>query len=58
MTENELELIRAIRESDDPAKAMETAMDMLSRFVAGESVESIAASYSLVQTATGSFVAA
>jgi hypothetical protein len=53
MTENERELIRIVRESDDPAKALEVMMDMLTRCVAGESPESIAESYGLVKTATG-----
>ena len=29
MTENEMEMIRIIRSSKDPAKAMEVALDML-----------------------------
>ena len=53
MTENEMELIRIFREADDPVKALEVAMDMLTRCVAGESIESIAASYGLKQTDTG-----
>lgn len=55
MTENEMELIRTIRNSKDPAKAMVTAMDMIARFVAGESLEDIAASYGIVMTADGRF---
>ena len=53
MTENEKELIRIIREAKDPAKMQEVVTDMLTRYVAGESIESIAASYGLVKTATG-----
>ena len=53
MTENEMELIRIFREADDPVKALEVAMDMLTRCVAGKSIESIAASYGLKQTDTG-----
>jgi hypothetical protein len=55
MTENEMELIRTIRNSKDPAKAMATAVDMIARFVAGESLEDIAASYGIVMTADGRF---
>ena len=55
MTENEMELIRTIRNSKDPAKAMVTAEDMIARFVAGESLEDIAASYGIVMTADGRF---
>ena len=53
MTENEMELIRTIRNSKDPAKAMAKAEDMIARFVAGESLEDIAASYGIVMTADG-----
>ena len=53
MTDIEMELIRIIREADDPAKAREVMMDMLTRCVAGESIESISTSYGLEQTATG-----
>lgn len=55
MTENEMELIRTIRTSKDPAKAMVAAVDMIARFVAGESLEDIAASYGIVMTADGRF---
>ena len=55
MTENEMELIRTIRNSKDPAKAMVTAVEMITRFVAGESLEDIAASYGIVMTADGRF---
>lgn len=58
MTENEMELLRIIREADDPAKMAEVMLDMLTRCVAGESAESIAASYGLIKTATGSYVMA
>lgn len=53
MTENEKKLIRILREADDPTKAWEVTLDMLTRCVAGESLESIAASYGLVKTVTG-----
>ena len=53
MTENEKKLIRILREADDPIKAWEVMADILTRCVAGESIKSIAASYSLKQTATG-----
>ena len=53
MNENEKELIRIFREADDPTKAAEVMMDMLTRCVAGESIESIAASYGLKQADTG-----
>ena len=47
MSKNEIELIRTIRESADPAKAMEMAMTMLARIVAGESMGSVATSYGI-----------
>lgn len=47
MTNNELELIRMIRESADPAKAMVVAVDMMLRIIAGEDAQSIAASYGI-----------
>jgi hypothetical protein len=53
MTENEKKLIRILREADDPTKVAEVMMDILTRCVAGESLESIAESYGLVKTATG-----
>ena len=53
MTDIEMELIRIFREADDPVKALEVAMDMLTRYVAGESIESISTSYGLEQTAAG-----
>jgi hypothetical protein len=55
MTENEKELIRIIRNSKDPAKAMARVVDMIAKFVAGESLEDIAASYGIVMTADGRF---
>ena len=55
MTENEKELIRIIRNSKDPAKAMARVVDMIARFVAGESLEDIAASYGIAMTADGRF---
>lgn len=53
MTENEKNLIRILREADDPIKAWEVMADMLTRCVAGESLESIAESNGLIKTATG-----
>lgn len=47
MRECEMELLRVIRESPDQEKAMEVALDIVSRCVAGEEMESIAASYGL-----------
>ena len=47
MTHNEKQLIEMLREAPDPARAMKTAADILSRCAAGESLESIAASYGL-----------
>ena len=47
MTHNETQLIEMLREAPDPTRAMETAVDILSRYAAGESLESIAASYGL-----------
>ena len=55
MTENEKELIRIIRNSKDPAKAMARVVDMIARLVAGESLEDIAASYGIMMTADGRF---
>ena len=55
MTENEKELIRIIRNSKDPAKVMARVVDMIAKFVAGESLEDIAASYWIVMTAYGIF---
>lgn len=45
MTDIETKVINIIRESKDPAKAMEWAIDILTRMENGESLESIAASY-------------
>ena len=36
MTENEMELIRLIRESKDPAKAMVTAVEIICQFLQGQ----------------------
>lgn len=47
MRDCERELLEIIRESKDPAKAIIIDTDILSRCVAGESMESIAASYGL-----------
>lgn len=47
MRDCERELLEIIQKSKDPAKAIATATDILSRCVAGESMESIAASYGL-----------
>ena len=44
MTEKDAKIIRLIRESKDPEKAMDIALDLLTRLLAGESIESIAAS--------------
>lgn len=58
MTEFEMKLIRVIRESEDPAKTIEMITDMVCRIIAGEDVESIAASYGLVMDASGKFAKA
>ena len=55
MTENERILIRAIRESANPGKAIDVAVDILSRCVTGENMESIAASYGLTRTSNSCF---
>lgn len=55
MRECEMELLRVIQEAPNPEKAMNVAMDILSRCVAGEDMESIAASYGIVMTADGRF---
>ena len=47
MNHNETQLIKMLREAPDPAKATETAVDILTRCAAGESLESIVASYNL-----------
>lgn len=47
MTGNEMEMIRIIRNSKDPAKALYIAIDILSRFLAGETQKSIIASYDI-----------
>lgn len=45
MSDCEREILRIIRESKDPSKAADIAMDILSRCVAGESMGSITVSY-------------
>ncbi len=45
MRECELELLRTIRDSEDPDKAIALAVDVLQRIIAGEDAQSIAASY-------------
>lgn len=45
MRECELELLRVIQESPNPENTMKVALDIMSRCVAGEGMESIAASY-------------
>ena len=47
MTHNEKELIKLIQEAPDPAKAAQTMMDMMIRYIGGEDLKSIANSYSL-----------
>lgn len=44
LTKNELDLILTIKNSSDPAKALYIAIDILSRYLAGESPESIMSS--------------
>lgn len=58
MSKFERELIRVIRESEDPAKTIEMVADMVCRLIAGEDEQSIAASYGLVRDASGKFVKA
>ncbi len=58
MTQNEIELIRLIRESADPAKTLVMAADIMQRLINGDDIQSIAASYGLIMTATGNFVKA
>ena len=55
MTEYETKLIQSIRNAKDPAKAMVVALDMITRYAAGESLESISASYGITMTTSGSF---
>ena len=55
MREYDLELLRVIKEYPNPEKAMKVAIDIMSRCVAGEDMESIAASYGIVMTADGRF---
>lgn len=47
MRECEMELLRVIQESPNPEKALKVALDIVQRCVAGEEMESIAASYGL-----------
>ena len=39
MTQNEMELIRIIRESEDPAKAMAMAIQIMTDFLAEHGIE-------------------
>lgn len=55
MTKMETEIIRCIREAEDPAKAMKVVMDIIKRICAGESVDSIAASHGLRRNKDGHF---
>lgn len=48
MRECDLKLLRIIRESEDPAKAIVIAVDILQRVIAGEDEQSIAARYGVV----------
>ena len=52
MTHNEKELINMLHQAPDPAQAMMIATDILTRFAAGESEDSIAVSYGLNLSAT------
>lgn len=45
MTDTETKVINMIRNSKDPGKAMDMAIDILARMEDGECIESIAASY-------------
>lgn len=47
MTESEIKVVQMIRDSKDPTRAMHTAVDMLTRMVAGESWESICIDYGM-----------
>lgn len=47
LTKNELDLILTSKNSSDPAKALYIAIDILSRFLAGETQKSIMASYGI-----------
>lgn len=38
MTENDRELIRLVRESEDPEKAIITSVDVLTKFLLGVSI--------------------
>lgn len=46
-TEHERELIRIIKDSADPERALVGMMDILTRYIAGESPKSIMASYGI-----------
>ena len=39
MSENELELIKIIRESEDPAKAMEAAIEVILQYINNRKVD-------------------
>ena len=56
MTHNENELIKLIQEAPDPAKAAQTMMDMMIRYIGGEDLRNIALSYGMNITATGAIV--
>lgn len=45
MTDIETKVINMLRNSKDPGKAMDRAIDILTRMENGEGIESIAASY-------------
>lgn len=47
MSEFKMELIRTIRDSKNPARTMEIAVDIMRRLIAGEDEQSIAASYGI-----------
>ena len=55
MTEFEKKIIQYIRNANDPGLAMKTITDMVTRLLAGEDVDSIAASYGLVRSKDGRF---
>lgn len=45
MTDIETKVINMLRNSKEPGKAMDRAIDILTRMESGEGIESIAASY-------------
>ena len=47
MTDKEMELLRIIGESDDPGRAMVVAVDIITRFLSGEDLNSIGESYGI-----------